>query len=290
MKQKKPSLEKIQPLFGSSIEIKHYAKGGKNELANWHFHPEMELVYVNGGSGKRHIGSHISYYNDGDLIFIGANLPHFGFTDRLSGNKSETVIQVREDFLGNAFLDAPEMVQIKQLFERAKRGIVFEGNTKMIIGEKIEALAGLNHFDRLFSFLNILNELAQSKEFAFLNIEGMVIETEPQDNERINAVFNLVREEFKRSIPLEEVASLTSMTVPAFCRYFKKNTGKTFTKFVNEYRLVHALKLLAEKPASITDICFESGFNNFSHFNKSFKEYTGKSPSKYRSELKKTVQ
>jgi AraC-like DNA-binding protein len=88
---------------------------------------------------------------------------------------------------------------------------------------------------------------------------------------------------------LDEVADLISMTPPALARYFKKNTGKTYTQFVNEYRLVHASKLLAEKPATITDICFESGFNNFSHFNKLFKEYTGKSPSEYRKEFKQMV-
>ena len=80
------------------------------------------------------------------------------------------------------------------------------------------------------------------------------------------------------------------MTVPAFCRYFKKVTGKTFTQFVNEFRIVHATKLLAENPTNITDICFESGFNNFSHFNKLFKKFTGKSPLKYRNEMKQLVE
>jgi AraC-like DNA-binding protein len=96
---------------------------------------------------------------------------------------------------------------------------------------------------------------------------------------------NFVKEEFKRPIPLEEIAELVNMTVPAFCRYFKKITGKTFVQFVNEYRLAHAAKLLHEKQISITDVCFESGFNNFSYFNKKFKSLTGKSPSTYRNEL-----
>ena len=83
---------------------------------------------------------------------------------------------------------------------------------------------------------------------------------------------------------------LVSMTVPAFCRFFKKTTSKTFTKLVNEYRVVHATKLLSESNISITDICFECGFNNFSHFNKLFKEFTGKSASKYRSQILKLIQ
>ena len=99
-------------------------------------------------------------------------------------------------------------------------------------------------------------------------------------------IFSFVKEEFKRPISLEEIAHKVSMTVPAFCRYFKKVTGKTFTQFVNEYRLAHAAKLLHEKQVSITEVCLDSGFNNFSHFNKQFKKFTGKAPSVYRNELK----
>ncbi|MEM8765568.1 MAG: AraC family transcriptional regulator, partial [Bacteroidota bacterium] len=99
-------------------------------------------------------------------------------------------------------------------------------------------------------------------------------------------VFNHVKQNFKEDISLDEMADMVSMTVPSFCRYFKKITNKTFTQFVNEYRLVHASKLLAEQPMSITQVCFESGFNNFSHFNKSFKAFTGQNPSEYRNQLK----
>ena len=101
MKTTIPTLEKINPAFGSSIHISHFNESSltKNKNPNWHVHPEMELVYVNGGNGKRHIGNQLSYYNGGDLILIGANLPHYGFTDRLTGNKAETIIQMKEDFL-----------------------------------------------------------------------------------------------------------------------------------------------------------------------------------------------
>ena len=131
--------------------------------------------------------------------------------------------------------------------------------------------------------------LENAKDFTLLNAEGFVLDTELEDNNRINVIFNFVKNEFKRNITLEEIANLVSLTVPAFCRYFKKTTGKTFVQFVNEYRLVHAAKLLHQKQISITDVCFESGYNNFSHFNKQFKKFTGKSPSVYRNEIKFAV-
>lgn len=286
---KKPTFEKINPAFGSSITIRQYSDPCRNKLPYWHIHPEMELVYVNGGSGKRHIGNQLSYYNNGDLIFIGANLPHFGFTDRLTANRSETILQMREDFLGEAFFTIPEMAPVKKLMERAKRGIAFHGKTKKAVGSKIEKLINRDPYDRLLKTLAILKQLAMSEEYTILNVDGFALEIEPQDNDRINTVYKYVRENFQSQISLDEISDRVSMTEPAFCRYFKKISGKTFTKFVNEYRLVHASKLLSESSSSITDICFECGFNNFSHFNKQFKLFTGKSPSEYRSELKKLV-
>jgi AraC-like DNA-binding protein len=290
MIKQKPTLEAIEPDFGHSFTYQRFDEQKTNKNTIWHYHPEIELVYVNGGSGKRQIGSHISYYTNGELILIGGNMPHCGLTDHLTGNLSETVVQMKSDFLGNEFFNIPEMKKIQDLFEIAKGGIVFQGKTKRKIGEKMEILEYQTDFQRLLSILNILNELANSEDYKLLNAEGFSLETEVKDNDRINIVFNHVKSNFKEEITLEEIADMVSMTVPSFCRYFKKITNKTFVQFVNEYRLVHASKLLAEKPMSITEVCFESGFNNFSHFNKSFKAFTGQNPSEYRNQLKAVLQ
>lgn len=286
-KTSKPELEKVEPVFGSSFSCRTYNKDHQNRNHTfWHYHPEIEIVYVNGGAGKRQIGSHISYYRDGDLLLIGSNLPHCGFTEGLTGTEKETVLQLNPNFLGTGFFDIPEMKNVKSLFERAKMGLVYSGNCKKIIGEKVEQLSGQGPYERLIGLLEILKLLESSSEYTVLNARGFILETELQDNHRVNDIFNFVKKEFRRPISLEEIAEQVSMTVPAFCRYFKKTSGKTFTQFVNEYRLVHAAKLLHEKQISITEVCFESGFNNFSHFNKQFKKFTGKSPSLYRNELK----
>jgi AraC-like DNA-binding protein len=289
MKKYKPAFEAIEPNFGHSYTYQKFDSTKNNKDNLWHYHPEIELVYVNGGAGKRQIGSHISCYTDGDLILIGSNLPHCGFTDKFTGNKSEIVIQMKADFLGNSFFNIPEMKQTQTLFEIARGGVAFSGETKNIVGEKLENLKNESNFEQLLSILAILNDLGNSQEFKVLNAEGFSFKTDIEDNDRINIVFNHVKNNFKEEVTLSEIADRAGMTVPSFCRYFKKITNKTFIQFVNEYRLVHASKLLAEQPMSITDVCFESGFNNFSHFNKSFKAFTGQNPSEYRNRLKKVV-
>ena len=292
MKTRKPTLEKISPEFGSSLLVKkHMMDVYKGETKPfWHFHPEIELVYVNKGQGKRHIGNHLSYFNNSQLLLIGPNLPHNGFTDRLTINGSETLVQFKPEFLGNHFFDIPEMGRIHNLFERSKKGIVFGVKTKQKLGPKIEKLNEKEGFKKILILLEVLHGLAKAEDYTLLNVDGFAFETEPQDSAKIDIVFKHVNQNFKEHISLDEIADKVSMTVPAFCRYFKKVTGKTFTKLVNEYRIVHATKLLSESQMSITDISFECGFNNFSHFNKLFKEFTGKSASKYRSELKLMLQ
>ncbi|WP_348824200.1 AraC family transcriptional regulator [Flavobacterium aestuarii] len=290
MKKISPTLEIITPAFGSSFTFTKYVENANCKSDLWHYHPEIELVFVNGGSGKRQIGSHISYYSDGDLVLIGSNLPHCGFTDEKTGNKNEIVIQMPADFLGSEFLNVPELKNIQQLFQKAKGGIAFGKETLKKIAPIIEEMERRSNFDRLLRMIRILNDLGVSNEYTILNADGFALELQVQDNDRINVVFNYVKDNFQEPIQLETVSNMVSMTTPSFCRYFKKITNKTFTNFVNDYRLVHASKLLSENTKSITEICFESGFNNFSHFNKSFKAFTGKSASQYRQELKSLIE
>ena len=290
MKTIAPALEVISNSYGSSFTYTKHAEKTNVKSHLWHYHPEIELVYINGGAGKRQIGSHVSYYTNGSLILIGSNLPHCGFTNEQTGNVNETVIHIKPDFLGNGFFAAPEMKKVQNILAQSKGGIAFGGETKKRIGKKIEMMDDQLPFERLLTLLSILDELDSSEEYTILNADGFAIELNTQDSDRINVVFNYVKDHFQESIAIDEVSSLVSMTTPSFCRYFKKITKKTFTRFVNEYRVVHASKLLAEKPISIANISYESGFNNFSHFNKLFKEFTGKSASQYRKELKSIIQ
>ncbi|TVZ21399.1 AraC family transcriptional regulator [Dokdonia sp. Hel_I_63] len=286
----KPTFESITPDFGNSFTYQRFDEHHINDNSLWHYHPEIELVYVNGGTGRRQVGSNLSYYTWGTLILVGSNLPHCGFTDELTGNKSETVIHMKADYLGDTFFNLPEMASIKRLLQVAQRGIVFSGETKKRVGAMMEEMEDQSDFNRLITQITVLNELATTKEFRILNADGFSLLSDVKDNNRINEVFNYVKTHFKEEIPLEEMANITNLTIPSFCRYFKKITHKTFTQFVNEYRLVHASRLLAEQPMSITQVCYESGFNNFSHFNKKFKAFTGQNPSEYRKELKTVLE
>ncbi|SHJ89530.1 AraC family transcriptional regulator [Epilithonimonas mollis] len=285
MKHYNPVLESVSPDVGSSFTCLKYNRNENIKSNFWHFHPEIELIFVHKGSGKRQIGSNISYFTDGDLILIGSNLPHCGMTNENTKNDYEIVIQFSMDFLGSQFWKAPEMMRILALLEKAKSGIVYGEQVKKALKPKIDALTQASSLSKLMILVEILDELSQTQDYKILNASKYYLQTQKEDNDRISVIFNYVKDHFKEQITLETVSELSNMTVPSFCRYFKKITNKTFTQFVNEYRITHSLKLLAEQPMSITEVCFDSGFNNFSYFNKTFKEHTQKSPSQYRKEF-----
>jgi AraC-like DNA-binding protein/quercetin dioxygenase-like cupin family protein len=286
----KAYLEKIKPEFGSSFSLKRFKQEQGAAKPFWHFHPEYEIVYVSHGRGKRHIANHISYYEDGDLIMLGPNLPHLAFSEELSESHTEIVVQMQPETLGSIFWLLPEMTEVRALFDRANHGLVFYGDTKAYAGEQLNAMIEMEPLDRLLGLLALLQVLARSAAFRSLHARGFALPVDARHYERVERIFEYVTNHFQEPIALEEVAGRANLTVPAFCRFFRKLTGKTFVQFVNEIRISHACSLLAKGEMGIAAISYESGFNNLSHFNKQFRQIAGVSPREYRSKFVRIVQ
>lgn len=277
----KTEFEIIQPDFGSSFRLLHHQVTADTFKWHYHYHPEYEIVCVFEGAGRRHVGNHLSNYNNGDLILIGSNLPHSGFGYGSVGTHEELVIQFTEDFLGDDFLLRPEMAAIKRLFELSKQGICFDKKVQAQVAVKLRSLLQIQPFERLIELLNILQLLARSKEYQLLNVADIRYNFSLKDQERLRKVYVFVEENFSKDIDIQDVADICNLTVPAFCNYFKKNLNQTFTDFVNEYRINQACKMLLEGQ-EIVDICFRSGFNNISYFGRVFRNIKNSSPSEFR--------
>jgi AraC-like DNA-binding protein len=276
----KVEYEKISPDTGSSFRLIHWKS--ENDRYFWHYHPEYEIVFVRKGSGKLHIGEHLKNYEEGELVFIGPDLPHTGFGYGVIGEHEEIVVQLRIDFLGEEFMQKPELQHIRKLFERAKQGLSFQGKSRKIVASKLQKMLTFSNFERLVELLKIFEILATTTEFSVLNAADKRFDFNHKDEDRINNVYKYVEQNYQQNIDIQVVADLANLTVPSFCRYFKKISHITYTDFVNEYRINQACRLLFEnKP--IADICFEVGFNNISHFNKTFKQLKGMSPREYKS-------
>jgi AraC-like DNA-binding protein len=247
----------------------------------WHCHAELELVLVLKGWGKRFVGNHISDYGEGCLTFIGANLPHLFRKDNTIETGGSLVIHFTEAFLGTEFKNIPEKQKIQLLFERSKMGLHVFGNTRDKIAGQMNGMLKLKGMERLIVLLQLLTTLSESTEYELLS-SPEVTGQNVKDNDRLNKVFNYVMSNFTENIQIEDVAKIANMSYSGFSRYFKNRTKKTFSHFVNEIRIGHACKRLMEDDVSISTVCFESGFNNLTHFNEQFKKIIKLTPYQFK--------
>jgi len=275
----KVKLEAIKPGIDSSFAILLTPK--LNDLFYWHFHPEYEIVYVEAETGVRHVGDHISKYEGSDLVFIGPNIPHLNFDYGVKTIAETVVIQMKEHFLGQPFFALPEITAINELFEKAKGGIAFYGETKKMVGERLKQLPSLPHFQQLVELLQICQLLATSEEYSLLHSRPIANASLLKEQQRLHKIYHFIETNYQKDIDVNRVATLTHLTTAAFCRYFKKTTHLTFTDFVNQYRINQAKKLLLHDK-NVTEACYESGFENLSHFNKTFKKIAGENPSSFK--------
>jgi AraC-like DNA-binding protein len=251
-----------------------------NFEVGWHQHPEIELILFTEGGGRFFIGNAMGDFQTGDVFLLGSNLPHT-FQKTGDGIASALVVQFLEDFWGTAFLQLPEAKLIRQLLDTALQGLKMTGDTRKTLEPLIRELEIREGIGRILGLGTCLDIIAGGREWTALSTRP-VWEMNEAEQQRLDKVFQYSFESFRETITLETVAALASMSVPSFCMYFKKRTQKTYIDFLNEIRIGHACRLLAETRDSVSDIAYESGFNTLTNFHRQFRRLKAKTPHEYR--------
>ncbi|MCU0445760.1 MAG: AraC family transcriptional regulator [Microscillaceae bacterium] len=241
---------------------------------NLHYHPEYELTYIAAGKGERMVGDTLGSFVEGDLVLLGSNLPHTWIGK--DADYEAFVIQFAPKFI-NSFLQWSEFQKIESLLARASGGLFFSAND---IGEKIKNIIQLADFQQVIELLKILNELAYAP-CQSLSLSPFV-PLNHKTEARINTVCNYVEDHYKQDIALIELADLVYMSVSAFCKFFKKTTGKTFSEYLNFIRIQAVSRDLQKTDKTIAQIAFANGFESLSYFNRVFKNEKGISPQAFR--------
>lgn len=286
----KPTFESLHTQSGQSFLVRYFEE--KAFPAPYHYHPELELTHIIKGEGQRYVGTDMSPYTAGDLVMLGPDLPHCWKsenTGREAVNAISVVLQFKQDCFGADFFERNEMSPIKKLLERSHLGICFHGATADIGGARLLQLeTETDPFRKMIAFLEILQLLAASPEYILLNKEPGHL-WRSSDPSRINRVLAYIVDHFREDISLERAAEISGMTTTAFCKFFKKTTRKTFIETVTEYRLHYATQQLAHTDQPVSQISFESGFGDVSHFYKTFRRKKKMSPLRYRNRIRKAV-
>lgn len=254
----------------------------------FHYHPEIELVYIKESYGKRVIGDKIEPFYPGDLVLVGPNLPHVWLSDeRFHQGKEEAraksiVLYFNKEIFGDGFYNLREVEKINTLFKNAQRGLKILSETREKTMEIMEKLVHKAGFERVLGLLEILHILSTSNDIEFINNETYSGVVYNKDTDRLGEVFKYINTSFGSDITLNDVAKKANLTPQSFCRLFKKRMNKHFMEYLNEVRISHACRYLMDTDCSISEIAYMSGFKTVSNFNKVFKENTGYCPTSYR--------
>jgi AraC-like DNA-binding protein len=244
----------------------------------------VELIHFEKGRGAQFVGDNIRRFGCGDVVLVGGHLPHYWRFDEDS-SADVRVAHFGENFWGLHFLDLPENFQLKSLLERARRGLQVEGSARIRVAGLLERLLRSEGMPRLLLLMEALHVLAGSDELQPLASTGFKHHFPEAEHERVNLIYEYSLQHFKKAIQLEEIAAVANISPNSFCRFFKSRTRKTYSRFLLELRVGHACKLLIENNLPIKQVCYESGFNNFTSFYKYFKLIAGKSPLGYQKEF-----
>jgi AraC-like DNA-binding protein len=275
---------KFEKVVGEDSFLHVFERAENSFPFHWHYHPEFELTLILEGSGQRLIGDSIEEYAPGDLVLMGANLPHTYHSGPVEGKHRALVFQFRPDLLGEPFLALPEMQSLRMLLAQAEHGLSFPllgGVHEAAILSKLCSLPALPRSAQVLELLGIFDSLAHEASGRRI-CSGNLLPTRVEDQQRIQKICGLLCENYQEPIDYQRLAEKLNLSQASLCRFFRRSTGRTMTDYVNEYRISMAAQLLKETDKSILEIAFEVGFGNYSHFNRQFQKSKGKTPRTFR--------
>ncbi|MHB8207480.1 AraC family transcriptional regulator [Mucilaginibacter sp.] len=246
----------------------------------WHYHPEYELTYILKGKGKRFVGDSYENYEQGDLTLLGSMLPHTWVSEAgYHGGCEAIVIQFPKAFMEPLF-QYPEMTDISLLLLKAKNGLLFQPPNDNLISliKELITYKGVEAFAALIKLLQQLSGSlsTQLSSDHFKPLKGN------ENQQRINKVFTYIQENFSTKVSLTEASKIIYLSESAFCKFFKRVTGRTFSDYINEIRISKSCQLIVETDKPIELIAFETGFESQTYFNRIFLRKKGLTPMGYR--------
>ncbi|CAL1517753.1 AraC family transcriptional regulator [Chitinophaga sp. MM2321] len=249
----------------------------------WHYHSELELVYILSGKGVRYVGNSIENFYEEELVLLGPNLPH-AWNNAAEQEQPVTaiVIYLKEEFLDKTWMQSIEFEAISKLLTAMSKGIKVDSEVASGLKHKFFALLKASPFEKLMILFQILQELANSSNFRFLCEHEFTCDLDSTEKTRINAVYDYIQHHYLQQISLADIASKVNMSEEYFSRFFSKTMKKPFFEFLNEYKINRACKLLIETDKQVSEVCYASGFESIPFFYRQFKKFKNCQPKTYR--------
>lgn len=273
----KASLEKITVAPEQSFLAFEYEAAAFD--APWHFHPEFELTHIKSSSGIRYVGNHLADFKAGDLVLLGANLPHCWRNVSAEGGQANSlVIQWGGSFLGSQ----PEFKAIRKMLAMADRGIQFPETIAERVGNQMAAIIDAPPLDAYLLLIRLLDELARSEDHNLLADRAFSYDGSSRTGDRLQRIQQFVNDHYQRKITLAEVAARVNLSEQSFSRFFSQAMGRPFFRFLNEYRINMACRLLLETDANVSNVGYDCGYDTLPFFYREFGRLKGCTPGQFR--------
>jgi len=257
---------------------------------SWHYHPEFELLYISQSTGIRFVGDSVAQFHPGDLVLVGAYLPHLWRNDASYYEEEEAqevktiVLKFMQNFIGEGTFNNPEFSAIKRMLDRSKYGICFGKEVSDELHDDLMEIVNLPPAAQSIKLLEMLSQLSTTTNQQVLSSTDMRQYT-TDNTQRIDTVIKFISDNYANYITLQDVADIACLTTNSFCRFFKKMTNKSFTCFLNEVRIRNASRILVQKDLPVSDVCYMVGYRSITNFNKQFKQIMGNTPQAYRQKI-----
>lgn len=278
----------MKPIFlkidsGSSYIIREQVVA--HVRSRCYYHPQVELVFFERSSGMAIIGDQVQAIEEGDVFLLGSNLPHLFRNDEKYLNRKLPVriivLHFTPEQWGRDLLELPDMKQVRELLQKAQRGLVLKGAGQGEVAGLMRRMLEARGAERVILLLQVLSALSRTRQLRAILPVGFTAETDDPNEDRLNDVYAFTLQNFRKKIQTREIASVAHLSEHSFCRYFKNKTGKTYTAFLHEVRIRQACKLLSESNMSISQVIEQSGFVNYSNFFRYFRQVTGRTPAEF---------
>ena len=228
----------------------------------------------------RYVGKSVERFEPGDLVLIGANLPHmWAAADQ---EAASTVVHFLLQRWGTDFWQLPEVRKLRRLLAMAARGLRFTGPEAWETGRAVDELAAQPTHDlrSLVRFLSVCERLTRTPHYALNSPPGK--ETSIERDPRLSQILEWIQRHVVEPLTQEQAAAEVDMSPAAFSRWFKKHVGRVFHRHLNELRVAMVCAKLSSAQESITEVAFQCGYNSLANFNRRFREITGFTPSEFR--------
>jgi len=263
---------------------------------HFHRHTEIQITQIQAGRGILLIGNGMYRFQPDDIFIIGANQPHVFKNDpEYFGARFKRKVRSISLFFNptgviSPLLNMPEMSMVKEFIKIASTGLQPCAANRKSIADQLAKIKKSKGGFQLAAFIELLQLLANSQDWKTLAGDSLSTHITDSEGLRMNDIYQYTITNYTENISIERIAAIACLTPPAFCRYFKKHTRKTYVSFLNEIRINEACKQIVNGDFnSLTAIAYRNGFNNAVTFNRVFRKLKGCTPGEYIREYYKNL-